>query len=87
MYSEIVPETRHWEIKEVNATVNIPKLRGLMVENGVSVELLAKRLGQNRSTVYRKLSNPASITVGDACKISELLELSASELSEIFFSA
>ena len=65
--------------------INTRKLRGLMVERGVTVETVANKLGQNRSTFYRKLRNPDTITVSEACKLKDILSLDSCELHDIFF--
>lgn len=65
--------------------MNIPKLRGKMVEKGINVETLADHLGINRSTLYRKLEGGEKFTIGDAHKIKVLLELTDEEARAIFF--
>lgn len=66
--------------------VNINKLRGKIVEVGLTVEEVAKRVGMNTSTLYRRMCNGGgSFTINEADKIASVLQLSASELNEIFF--
>lgn len=64
--------------------MNIQKLRSKIVEKGMNVETLAKEIGVNRSSMYRKLNN-CKITIGECCKIKVALELSNEEASDIFF--
>jgi len=65
---------------------NMDKLRGKLVENRVTVDELADRMGVTRSTVYRKMStNGDSFTVGEANKIVEILHLTSEEAVAIFF--
>lgn len=68
--------------------VKIDKLREKIVERGLSVELVAEQMGVNRSTLYRKMQNKTGrgFTVGDVRKLSEILGLSAGEITDIFFS-
>lgn len=65
--------------------MNIPKLRGKMVEMGYSVEALATELGIYKSTLYRKLDNGEKFTVGEAQKIRTALNLTNEEANAIFF--
>lgn len=65
--------------------MNIPKLRGKMVEMGFSVESLAAEMGIDKSTLYRKLDNGEKFTVGEAQKIKNALDLTNDEASAIFF--
>ena len=65
---------------------NMNKLRGKLVENEISVEELADKIGVTRSTIYRKIStNGDSFTVGEANKIVDILHLTAEEAVAIFF--
>jgi plasmid maintenance system antidote protein VapI len=65
--------------------MNINKLKGKMVERGLNVEKFAKLLGFNRATLYRKLGASDKITIGDAVKMKNVLELTDDEASDIFF--
>lgn len=65
--------------------MNIPKLKGKMVEKGINVETLAKKLKMDRSTLYRKLDAAERFTIGDAQKIKTELELTTEEATSIFF--
>jgi transcriptional regulator with XRE-family HTH domain len=66
--------------------VNTRKLKGLLVEKGISVEGLAKAIGLNKSTLYRKLNGRCPVNIKDADLIARELQLSGLEASEIFFS-
>lgn len=66
--------------------MNINKLKGKITENGLNVETLAKSIGINRASMYRKLNNAEKITIGEARKIKVALNLTADEASEIFLS-
>lgn len=66
-------------------TVNIPMLRGRIVENGFNVDTLAKRIGINRATFYRKLNDKGlTFTVGEVHKMISSLHLTEEEASKIF---
>lgn len=65
--------------------VNVNKLKGKIVEKGMNVETVAKRIGIERSSLYRKLNNFEKITIGEARKLKDVLELSDEEASAIFF--
>lgn len=67
--------------------VNINKLRGKIIENGLSVKDLADNLEMDRSTLYRKMNSEGdTMTIRDAEKISKILNLSLEEVNSIFFS-
>lgn len=68
-------------------TVNINKLKGKIVENGMSIDQLAKRMGINRATLYRKLnSDGEALLISEANAIVTALNLSVDEAMAIFFS-
>lgn len=64
--------------------MNVNKLKGKMVEKGFNVETLAGCIGVDRSSLYRKLANAEKITIGEASKLKDTLEMSDSEAYEIF---
>lgn len=64
--------------------MQIMKLKAKMVEQGVNAENLAKNIGVDRSSIYRKFNNAEKITVGEALKIKAFLNISDSEAIEIF---
>lgn len=67
--------------------VNIDMLRGKIVEKRMSVEEIAKAVGVDKSTLYRRLNDGgASFTIGEADRIVSVLCLTADEASAIFFS-
>lgn len=63
---------------------NISKLKGRMVEKGVTQDALAKAIDVDRSTMSRKMTGKASFTVGEAEKISLFLHLSKDDSVSIF---
>ena len=66
--------------------MNVNKLKGKIVEKDMTVERLAALIGINRASLYRKLNNCEKITIGEAIKIKEVLEMNNEEAFEIFLS-
>lgn len=66
--------------------VNIDKLRGAMKERRVSVEDLAKAIGIDCSTLYRRFADGGkSFTIGEVCGIVKELSLPSDIAAAIFF--
>lgn len=65
--------------------VNHNKLKGLMVERGLKVDELAKRLNLSRQSTSDKINGRRSISLIEAMTISEALEMSKEERDAIFF--
>lgn len=66
--------------------MNIDKLKGKIVANGMNVELLATAIGIDRSSLYRKLNNFEKFTIGEAKAIKGVLNMTDAEACEIFLS-
>lgn len=64
--------------------MNINKLKGKIVEKDMNVEKLADIIGIDRSSLYRKLNNAEKITIGEAAKMKDALEMDDAEAYEIF---
>lgn len=66
--------------------VNVNKLKGKIVELGLSIPELARILGIDKATFYRKINTGGcKITIGEAELIAKTLKLTPDELNEIFF--
>lgn len=66
--------------------VNVDKLRGLMTEKRINVETMAKMLGVDRATLYRKLNSAGeNFTIREANQIVQILGLTRDEADRIFF--
>ena len=65
---------------------NYAKLRGLMVERGMEVSRLASILGISRQAMSDKINGRSKISLLDAQKISEALNMTKDERDIIFFS-
>lgn len=61
-------------------------LKRKIVANGMNVEQLAKSIGIDRSSLYRKLNNADKITIGEAMKMKQVLSMTTEEATEIFLS-
>jgi transposase-like protein len=67
--------------------VNINKLKGRIVEHGMSVSELAQKIGIDTSTLYRKMaSNGENFLIRDVDAIANELSLTGREVNAIFFS-
>lgn len=67
--------------------VNVNRLKGKLVENGATVEEMARFIGVSAATIYRKLQNNGeSFTIGEASRIAGFLHLTPDEATAIFFS-
>lgn len=66
-------------------STNMDVLRGKMAERRVTREEMARLMGMDTSTFYRKMkSEGVSFTVGEMHKIVEVLNLTPDEASAIF---
>lgn len=59
-------------------------LRGILAQKGIRLYELADEIGKNPTTVSNKLTNRTPITLEEAYRILELLEIPASEIYEFF---
>lgn len=67
--------------------VNVNKLKGKIVEKGFNITELAKKIGIDPSTLYRKLgNNGTALTIKEADMIVKSLNLTLAEANSIFFS-
>lgn len=64
---------------------NTSKLKGIMVEQGITQDEMAKRMSIDRSTFNRKLKCGVAFTIGEAHSIVTILNLSKDEAADIFF--
>lgn len=54
------------------------------MERGMNIEALATQIGINRASLYRKLNDAEKITIGEAIKMKDALEMSNDEAYDIF---
>lgn len=64
---------------------NVLKLKAKIIEKGYTVETLARKIGMDKSTLYRKLNRMETFLIKEAYAIAIALDLTESELNEIFF--
>lgn len=63
--------------------MNVNKLKGKVVENGLNDKKMSEKLGFFTSTWHRKLKN-SGFTITEAAKIKEILSLSDEDAVDIF---
>jgi predicted transcriptional regulator len=67
--------------------VNINKLKGKIVEQGMTIDVFAETAGISRATMFRKLSKEGDdFTIAEADAIVKALKLSKDDANAIFFS-
>lgn len=65
--------------------INVSKLKGKMAEAGFSNEALARAVGMNASTFYRKMkARGLTFTIEQMHNMVSLLKLSEDEAKDIF---
>ncbi len=68
--------------------INTNKLRGKIVENGLSVADVAKSIGISVASLYRKMDGGGdTMYVKDAYAIGQLLRLTDEDMNSIFFAS
>ena len=66
--------------------VNIPKLKGRMVEKGFTQARLGKAIGVSLSTINQRFKQGGdAFTVGEVERIAMALQMSQQDVNEIFF--
>jgi len=65
--------------------MNYAKLKGLMAERGLEVTKLAEILGISRQAASNKVNGKTTVTLTDARKIAETLNMTKDERDSIFF--
>ena len=68
--------------------INVNKLKGKIVENGLSVAEVAEAIGIGTASLYRKMNGKdETMYVKDAYAIGQLLKLTADDMNTIFFAS
>ena len=65
--------------------VNVKKLKAKLVESGMNIDDLSKFTGLTKTKIYRRLKHPTEITIEEADKMVNVLDLNQSEAISIFF--
>ena len=61
-------------------------LKEYLKKRGISIDQIAKEIGMDRTTFYRKVKmNGAKFTIAEAREIVKALKLSEAEATDIFF--
>ena len=63
---------------------NTNKLKAKIVENGLTMAMLAEKTNMSKASMSQKINNKFSFSQSDIRAITELLELSGEEIREIF---
>lgn len=66
--------------------VNIKMLQEEIDRQGITVDNIAKTLGIDRSSWYRKKENPAKLKIGEVETLKKMLGLSDEKAIQIFLS-
>lgn len=66
--------------------VNVDMLRGKIAERGMNVSEVSEKMGVDKATLYRRIADGESFTIGEARKIADILNLTHAEAVSIFFS-
>lgn len=67
-------------------SINVQKLKGVIVEKGTTQENVAQAIGVDRSTFYRKMKNGGeNFSVKEMQLIIKFVPLSEVEAASIFF--
>lgn len=70
--------------RSMSLMCNILKLKGKIVENGMTQEEFAKAANIDRATFNRRLKRSESFTIGEVSRIVTVLKLSEDEALSIF---
>lgn len=60
------------------------EFKAMLIKKGINVEELAKKIGLDRATLYRKVNNN-TLTLTDINNIIQALDLTEDETMAIFF--
>lgn len=83
---QLVSYVRILKSREVKKLADVNKLRGKMVEKGISVVELSGKIGIDKTTFYRKINEDGeNFTIREAKMIIRELELNKEESIAIFF--
>lgn len=68
--------------------VKVDRLKEKITEHNISQENVAKKIGINRATFYRKMKNGGEgFTVGEIHKLVDTIPLTKEEAIDIFFAS
>lgn len=64
--------------------MDMNKLNAKIIDSGMTIEEVAEMIGMSGLSLYFKMKRRVSMTVGDAIKLKEVLQMSNKEAMEIF---
>jgi len=67
--------------------VNTDLLRVKIAERKTNVSEIAMRMGIDKATLYRRIADSETFTIGEVDKLTKILGLSCEEAVSIFFNA
>ena len=65
--------------------VNTDLLRSVIIKKRTNVAEIAAQMGVDKATLYRRMADSGSFTIGEVEKITHILSLSHEEAISIFF--
>ena len=65
--------------------VNTNKIRGKIMEKGMTIGKTAELIGVSPSTLGRKLKNHADMTLGEVEKLCSVLDIPREQILSVFF--
>lgn len=65
--------------------MNSRRLKARMIEQGISVEDIGRKMGYSVATAYRKINGSSGLTVKEAIEMAKALNLSDDDILHIFF--
>lgn len=64
--------------------MDMNKLNVKILESGMTIDEVAKTIGVSGLSLYFKMKRPMAMTVGDAIKLKEVLDMTNTEAMDIF---
>jgi len=65
--------------------INTKKLRAKIIENGFTYAVLAEKLHMSGCTFGKKIRNRADMSLSELVRLSKILSIPVTELSDYFF--
>lgn len=65
--------------------VNTALLRSAIVKKGTNVSEVAVKMGVDKATLYRRIADAGTFTIGEVEKLTSILNLTHDEAISIFF--
>lgn len=73
------------KMKGVTTLINSNKIKGRMVELGITQKEMAEKMGLAAPTISQKINNVRPMDLIEAEKIAEILRITENEFGEYFF--